>query len=234
METLLLIAAEPREFAGLRRHCRDLKRLPWPLRYARAARLGQFQVLLVAHGAGPRLAAEACEVAWNRSRPQALASVGFCGALVPDLGPAAVVAATELILPDQDRRLPASAPRCSLPHRRGPVISVDSVVQTAEEKSALARTGAIAVEMEAAAVAERARVWGVPFYCIRSVTDLAGESFKLDLNAARDACGRLSDLRILRAALADPASRMPELYKLYRRSRMAARALGDFIAACEF
>jgi adenosylhomocysteine nucleosidase len=234
VETLLLIAAEPREFAGLRRHCRDIQRLSWPLRYARSARLRSLRLLLAAHGAGPRLAAEACEVAWNRTRPQALASVGFCGALIPELPPAGIVVATEVIEPDAARTHSASAPRCSLPHRRGPVISIDSVAQTAQEKSRLAALGALAVEMEAAAVAERARLWGVPFFCIKSITDLAGESFKLDLNAARNDRGRLSDARILRAALRKPAVGVPEIVRLYRRSRMAANALGDFLAACEF
>lgn len=234
METLLLIAAEPREFAGLLRHCRSLERLLWPLRFARAARLRSLRVWLVAHGAGPRLAAEACEVAWNRAHPQALASVGFCGALIPELAPADIVVSTEVMLPAPARSLPASSLRCGSPHRRGPVISLDSVIQTAEQKSALARLGAVAVEMEAAAVAERARAWGVPFYCIKSVTDLATESFKLDLNAARDARGRLSDARLVRSALRSPVALVPELYKLYRRSRLAAKTLGDFLAACEF
>jgi nucleoside phosphorylase len=234
LETLLLIAAEAREFAGFRRRCRDEEKLSWPLRFARSVRLGARRFILAAHGSGMRLAAQACEVAWNRCRPQALASVGFCGALSSELGLAGVLAASEVIDAERGRRFSASLPQCRLPHRQGPVVSVDRVVGSAEEKSRLAVLGAIAVEMEAAAVAERARAWGVPFFCLKSVTDLAGETFTLDLNRARDPEGRLTDARVLRAALENPRTQFPELYQLYRRSRAAAKSLGDFLAACEF
>jgi hypothetical protein len=69
---------------------------------------------------------------------------------------------------------------------------------------------------------------------LRGVTDLAGEEFGLDLNAARDRHGRLSKARILWAAARRPAPLVPELYRLYHRSRLAARELGDFIADCRF
>lgn len=234
METLLLIAAQAREFAGLRRHCWDEERLRWPLRFARAARLGSVRLILAAHGSGMRLAAQACEVAWNRCRPQALVSVGFCGAVSPELGPAAILAATDVIDAERGRRFPAAVPRCPLPHYQGPLLSLDCIVASAAEKSRLASLGALAVEMEAAAVAERAKAWGVPFFCLKSVTDLAAETFTLDLNRARDPEGRLTDARVLRAALQDPRKHVPELYQLYRRSRAAAKSLGDFLAACEF
>ena len=41
------------------------------------------------------------------------------------------------------------------------------------------------MEMEAAGVLSQVREWGMPFYCVKSVTDLADESFRIDLNAAR-------------------------------------------------
>ena len=68
----------------------------------------------------------------------------------------------------------------------GPIASIDHVAQTVAEKRQLRKTGAIAVEMEAAAVLERARAWKVPFYCVRAVSDRASEGFALDLNAASD------------------------------------------------
>jgi nucleoside phosphorylase len=95
-------------------------------------------------------------------------------------------------------------------------------------------SGALAVEMEAAAVGLRARAWGVPFYCVRSVTDLAEESFQLDFNAARGENGRFSTARILEAAVRRPRQVVPELCTLYRRSRLASRELGEFFADCRF
>jgi nucleoside phosphorylase len=107
-------------------------------------------------------------------------------------------------------------------------------VTSVEEKSGLARTGAIAVEMEAEALAERAESWGVPFYCVRIVTDTAAEVLPLDFNALRDADGRFRRSRILLAALRRPGVLVPRLMRLDRRCRDASVVLGDFIADCRF
>src|SRR5262249_16619058 len=129
---------------------------------------------------------------------------------------------------------PTSTPQCCRPHHTGNLVSIDRVAQTAQEKRDLCRAGASAVEMEAAGVLPRVREWGMPFYCIRSVTDLADESFHVDFNAARNADGRFSTPRILAAAIASPAAVVPELLQLRKRSALAAQSLGEFIADCSF
>jgi nucleoside phosphorylase len=111
---------------------------------------------------------------------------------------------------------------------------VDRVVVTAEEKARLRATGAAAVDMEAAALAERAARCGATFYAVRVVLDRAGESFQIDYNRVQDKTGRFSRLRIARAALSDPFRAMPEVLRLERRGRAAARVLGDFLADCRF
>jgi len=229
-----LVAAEAREFAGLRRHCRNERRLGWPLKFARAAELHGCRLLLVANGAGARLAGEACEVAWMKHKAQALVSTGYCGALDPGLSAGEVFVANEVQAPGTGLRFDARAPDCPRPHASGRLVSVDRVVRTAEEKKKLRSTGALAVEMEAAAVGQRARAWGVPFYCVRSVTDLSEESFRLDFDAMRGKDGNLSPARIVWEAVRRPRDLGPEVFKLYQRSRLAARTLGDFLAECRF
>jgi adenosylhomocysteine nucleosidase len=108
------------------------------------------------------------------------------------------------------------------------------VVQTAAEKSQLRTPGAIAVEMEAAAVAERAQALGLPFFCIKSVTDLAGETLTIDFNAALRSDGRFDTMKILASSLRHPWVRLPELFRLRARCVRAARSLGEFIADCRF
>ena len=61
-------------------------------------------------------------------------------------------------------------------------------------------TGAIAVEMESAAVLERAQAWGFRFTVFERCRILAAEGFRLDLNAARDKAGRFRVGRILAQA----------------------------------
>ncbi len=57
------------------------------------------------------------------------------------------------------------------------------------------KTGADAVEMEAAAVAARAQQWNIPFYVIRVVTDPPTRAFRLNFNLMRDADGHFAALK---------------------------------------
>jgi adenosylhomocysteine nucleosidase len=234
VETLLLVAAEARELAGIRRHCRGEKRLRWPVRFALSAHLAGRRWILVANGAGPTLAGEACEVAWNKQKADILVSTGFCGALDPALQAGEVFVASRVESPDGAVVLEARLPECPTPTATGRLFSMDRVVQKAEEKAALRALGGAAVEMEAVSVGLRARKWGVPFYCVRGVTDLAGEDLDLDFNAARGGDGHLSTTRILWAAARRPHRLAAELYRLNRRSNLAVRAMGDCLAECRF
>jgi nucleoside phosphorylase len=133
-----------------------------------------------------------------------------------------------------DRSFEALPVSSAAAHHSGVVCSIDRVAQTAEEKRRLRAGGAMVVEMEAAGVAARAEVRGLPFYCIRAVTDLAGETMANDFNAALRADGYFDTMVILRETLRRPLARLPELCRLRQRSVRAARVLGDFIADCRF
>ena len=207
-QAILLVAAEPREFSGLLRHCRNVRPLPWPIDYARSATLRGREVVLAANGAGSRRAASCVDAAFQNGGAAAVASIGFCGALDPDLKLAQVVTDN--------------------------VATIDRVATTVAEKAHLRATGASAVEMEAAGVAERARAYGVPFHCIKAVTDLAGENLSIDYNSALRPDGHFDTIYILRSAISRPSERMPELYRIWRRTSVAARALGEFLARYGF
>lgn len=225
---LLFVAAVPTEFRGMLAHASDIRRSAAPVRFARQIRIGGHDALLVAHGMGPRPAAIAVAAA-NTYHPDAIVSTGFCGALDDRLGVGDIFVATSVLGAGREfPALPVEAPH------RGVVVSIDRVAQTAGEKRTLRETGAAAVEMEAAAVASGAQKLGLPFYCIRVVTDLAGETMSNDFNRALRGDGHLDTIVILRGALCRPASRLPELLRLRRRCVLAAEALGEFFASCRF
>ena len=203
-----------------------------PVNWSRTIQLGGHELLLVANGAGASRAAAALDAAADVFHPDAVISTGFCGALDPALAVADVVVATSVAA--ADRRYEALPVSSTAPHRSGVVCSVDHVAQTAEEKRHLRSGGAIAVEMEAAGVAARAQARGLPFYCVRVVTDLAGETMANDFNAALRADGHFDTMVILRDTLRRPLARLPELCRLWQRSVRAARVLGDFFADCRF
>jgi adenosylhomocysteine nucleosidase len=196
----LIVAAEDREFSGIRKRCGD-----------------RFELL--ANGPGPRLVTEALR---ERRNVDGIVSTGFCGALDPALRVGDIIVSGEAV-------------RSRLPFIQGEILSVDRVAATAAEKRELReRTGAVAVEMESAAAEAKAREWGVPFRCVKVVSDIATEDMPLDFNLYRDAAGRFSRTRIALAAIMRPFTAMPGLMQLDRNCRAAAEKLGEFLADCEF
>ena len=228
----MLIAAEPREFSGLVQSCRNVKPLAWPVYWARSADLNGREVLLVANGAGRRRAAEAVDVARSTSKLDLICNMGFCGALESGMGIGDIFVAGRV--QGGDAEYVAVQPKSTHPFHTGVLASIDRVAQTAEEKRGLRARGASAVEMEAAGVAAKAAELAVPFYCVRSVTDLADETFGLDFNAALRADGRFDTMRLIAASCRRPLSLLPELLRLGKRCRIATRTLGEFVADCRF
>jgi adenosylhomocysteine nucleosidase len=222
---LIFVAAEPREYVGLLTHCIEVKSIDLPVNWARQAELNGTTILMIANGAGAGQAAKAVDAA---PEAHAIVSTGFCGALDPNLHIGDIFVATEI------ENLPVRLPETSRRYARGTLASIDHVAQTALEKSKLRATGAAAVEMEAAGVARRADARGLPFFCVRSVTDLAGETFANDLNAALRPNGQFDTMQILRSAIRHPLARLPELMRLRQRCEIAARSLGAFLADCRF
>ncbi len=208
---LVLVASEPREFSGVLKCMRAARSAGLTVDWSRVGTLGGSEVLLITNGAGVKRAAAAVDSALERYRPRALVSTGFCGALDEKLRIADIVEG-----------------------HQGRIYTADHVVRTASEKAALRATGAIAVEMEAAGVAARAEALGIPFHCVKSVTDLAGETLANDFNAALRPDGHFDTMVILRESLRRPTERLPELLRLRNRCARAARALGEFFADCRF
>ncbi len=235
---LAFIAAEAREFDGLLRKAERVSKLDWPLDFARRIWLSGMQAVLLANGPGPKLAGDAVEIAKGREELTGLVSTGFCGALDPALQPLDIVVTTALVssVPNGDFEgaLPRSLPGACGSVRSGTLLSMDRVASTSAEKSELFKTtGAAAIEMEAAGVAQKAQEYNLPFYCIRVVTDTATESFPLDFNRMRSPDGHFSRTRIVAAALARPTV-FPKLIELNKTCKLAAEALGDFIADTRF
>jgi adenosylhomocysteine nucleosidase len=244
---LLFIASDPMEFRGLLAHATAVREAVVAARWSRLATLGANELLMVANGAGPDRAAAATDAGMKAFDAEAIVSTGFCGALAPELGIADLVSATCVGVADRcyatrmwDRppglsvgrgdAQPTGAQAMDPRHFSGPIRSISYVARTAEEKRNLAVTGAIAVEMEAAGIAARAEGYGLPLYCIRAVTDLAGETLANDFNKALRLDGQFDTILILKGSLRHPTVRLPELFRLRKRCVRAAHVLGDFFA----
>ena len=239
----MVVAAERREFRGILRNCGPVKELGWPVGYSAAAELNGVKYVFAANGPGPRLAAQALKAAeveagkaGDRNLIVAVISTGFCGGLDPQLALGEIVEATSVLDCDTGRQFSSRAVSTSSARVRGVVLSMDRVAATVEEKTKLrmANIGAAAVEMEAGAVAAWACEQAIPFYCVRVVSDRAGDAFPLDMNKMRDSAGRFDLMKIAGNALLRPWSRIPGLLKIDRNCRVAEENLGAFFANCRF
>jgi nucleoside phosphorylase len=225
---LAFVAAESRELVGILQCAAACNVLRWPVQFAREFVFNGQPAVGVANGPGFPLAGAALDTVRERRNIRGVVSVGYCGALRRGLERNDIVIATEI------NSQTVQTPFSERPFIPGAVLSDDHVVVSSGEKSRLALSGAIAAEMEAEALRQRAEAWGVPFYCIRVVTDTADEELPLDFNRLRDADGRFSRSRILLAALRRPGVLAPKLLRFDRRCRSASAALGEFIADCRF
>lgn len=163
----------------------------------------------------------------------ALVSWGSAGALDP------VCAAGDLLLPahvsapdqpplavdgDWQARLQQRI-AASLVVHTGLLIQSPVVLTTPAAKQALRRaSGAIAVDMESAAVAAVARRAGVPFIAVRAVADAAGATVPAAALVTLTPSGRLQPGLLLQALLTRPGD-WPALIRLGRDFRAAQHTL---------
>lgn len=223
------IAAEPREFAGFLRHLGGVSPASVAVHWARRGTWKQREVLLIANGAGVAQSAAAARVS---DPPAAIINIGFCGALDKDLKIGDVIVADKVLFSTQ--MFGCQPVITSESFRQGAICTSTRIAATATEKEQLRRSGAIAVEMEAGGIAMYAQEKGIPFFCVRVVSDLAGESFSNDFNAALGPDGRYRIGRLMGSALLQPHRRLPELIRLKKRCDVAAERLGEFLDSCSF
>ena len=226
---LLMIAAVPYEFAGFRESIQCT--IPG-VRWSATATVQGGEAMLVANGAGRSAAASGARLALAECGVRALVSTGLAGALDPALEGGDIFLARTVIRGDQtySGMLPRGMPydlRC------GSLLTVDEVVQSSREKRALARRGARAVDMEAASVAAVAAECGLPFFCIRGISDDATRDLPLDFNRALRPDGTFSRWSILGQAAGRVGS-WPGLLRLGLDARRTVRSLACCLSRCEF
>lgn len=208
-----IVAALEREAAALIRSCSIVHR-PYAGRTFRFFEQGSSVV--VCGGIGPEAARRATEAVIECYQPESVLSVGFAGALDPELRVADVVIPSRVVdLQD------GSTVQTEM--GLGTLISC-SFVADSEQKARLARSyKAHAVDMEAAAVARAAATRSVRFAAIKVISDeIAFAMLPLDRFIAADGSFRT-------AAFVFFVSLRPWLWpravRLARNSRRAANAL---------
>jgi len=166
---------------------------------------------------------------------------GCAGALVPWLHAGDLVAADRVIpfdaagrpggaLPAEADGLGAWAAARGFRLHLGPLAVSQEIVWTPSAKAAAAAIGALAVDMESAAVAAAARARGISFVGLRVVLDELGEDLRFVTDFVDPATGEARVGRAL-ATLAPRPWLWRRTVRLARQRRTAERRLGAFLAA---
>jgi len=158
----------------------------------------------------------------------AVCSVGWAGGLNPGMSAASVWHISQVIDTQTGEHFSTAQ---SLPgSTEWPVLATATRVADAPEKLRLAASyGAALVDMEAATIARLALAKGIPFYCMKAVSDDMDASLP-DLNPFVRADGRMHMAPFLAHVAVRPRS-WAGLMRLGRNSDLAAQHLADAIRA---
>ena len=187
--------------------------------------------LLALSGIG-RAAASAAAQALVDAGVSALMSFGMAGGLDPQLEPGNVVIPCELLSSDGARYAASQAwreqvaaairPLCAVTD--GHLLTSSHAIETPADKAAAFRdTGAAAVDMESAAVAEIAAKHNLPFIAVRAIVDTAADALPRAVVAASRA-GSVRIARLIGGLILAPRE-IVALIRLAQRYRIAMRTL---------
>ncbi|MDE2295398.1 MAG: hypothetical protein KGL36_08070 [Gammaproteobacteria bacterium] len=192
---------------------------------------------VIVSGIGPVAAGRAAR-ALAEAGAGALHSWGVAGGLDPRLRPGAIVLPAEILGPAGER-YPTSArwrerERRALaardPVHEGAILSQGTAIADPRAKSAAHRaSGAVAIDMESAAIGAVAASRGLPFLVVRAIVDTASDALPAAVVAA-SRNGR-PDVRRLLAGLVRSPGDLPALLGLAGRFRAARRALAAVASA---
>lgn len=168
-----IIAAMEREVASI---IRDWKKIEASVRgdVVCAAYSSEHKAVVLCAGIGAERAQAGTKVLIETFRPEMVTSIGFAGSIVQDWPPGEVFVPRKVITADGREAF------CTA-FGVGTLASVASVASESAKRKLAEDFGALAVDMEAAAVARVAQGHGLPFIAIKAISD--GPSDKVDFLA---------------------------------------------------
>lgn len=240
MRRVAVLAASGRELAPARAALEMLERRRLGSLGYKVGQAGGVEVHLINTGMGPAAASAAVRSVLSEVALDAVVSTGYAGALGP-AGIGELILGTEVLnwAKDHSRASFSTDPALLAIAReavgsartawsQGTVVTVENVVWRAEEKQALGKvSGAIAVDMESAAIAQAAAAVGVPFSLVRAVSDRADENLPMDFSLWLTPWGRMRGM----AQLFMHPSILPSLIRMKRQVEFGSQALARFFRA---
>ncbi|HVN86268.1 MAG TPA: hypothetical protein VMW17_15640 [Candidatus Binatia bacterium] len=235
-------------FAALRWECQPPLRF---LRHVSKRRLGTLtlwqgqarraEIWLIKTGMGMERADHAARLALDAGRFDLLMSTGCAGALAPQLTAGELVIASELIDRTTGHRYPtdagtraaaeAAARRAAVPVVSQPSLcSAQMLASVADRRALLAQTGAVAVDMEGAAIAAYAAAVSIPFASVRAILDTADVDLDTTTPFIDPQTGAVKPLALAATLVRHPGL-VPRLVSMQSMMSAAQRSLNQFFAA---
>jgi adenosylhomocysteine nucleosidase len=239
--TAALLAALSQEVRPFLRQV-QARRLPGAALPAWEFPLRSGKGVAVLSGVGPDAAARATAFILDHFQPQVFISLGFGGAVTPELPHGALVlgetvwryepesgSLEELMIPpspivpgDLVEKLQAAG----LPAFRGSVVTTPVIIHKATQKSPLVHLPHPVLDLETGAAAAGARARNLPFLALRAITDTCEEDIPDFIRkAVRE--GNTPTAGTALAWLAADPRRLAALVRLWRHSRLAALNLAQ-------
>jgi adenosylhomocysteine nucleosidase len=179
-------------------------------------------VVLVCGGIGAEPARRAAEAVIAIYAPSVVYSVGFAGALALGTKVGTVVQPAQVINAGDGSRV-------SLSGGNGILVSFGSVATPVQKAKLRESFGAQFVDMEAAAVARAAQARGVEFAVVKAISDEFDFTFP-SMERFMDSDGGFHQARFAAFAAMRPWL-WPQVWKLAHSSKLASRALCEWLAA---
>jgi nucleoside phosphorylase len=238
---IAIIVAIREELRPLLRRLSDSRSVTHEGRAFHLGVLAGREVILAVSGIGIKSARDAADVLLSNHSPEVLVCAGVAGALSDSTKFGDIVIGTKIFqahlttgaVPTRvfvKPRFTISA-TSRLPKTEahlGGIVTSDRVATTPLEKRAIFdKTGALAVEMETAAVAQVASDRRVKFLAVRAISDDASETLPDEINSLhRD--GKLQWGRVAKAVVSRP-SVAAEMARLGKRAAQAGETLAAFL-----
>jgi nucleoside phosphorylase len=187
-QSTLIFYAFAREIGPFKRRSKNRKALQHQGLSGFDATIAGKQFTVVGHGIGHRRAGEIVRRTLDTiERPELIIGTGVAGALSSGLTPGDLILADKILLirgeganaevisvPAENdlREIGRSLAVAGLKYSRGALLtSYRALINGVEKRTAKTNTGAIAVDMETAAIASEAVARGMPFIALRAVLD---------------------------------------------------------------
>jgi adenosylhomocysteine nucleosidase len=227
---ILVSLAVEAELAPWRR-LRPFRRAPFDKSSARAAEIGNAQVLVVLTGVGARRI-QSLSALLAQYRPCLGIVAGVAAGLKRELRAGDVLVAESIWNPNQNEKIESDRDLidCAVDCGAKPVrrfVAVGEILRSAVAKSGMAGLGD-AADMESLVVMQRLSHEGIPAVAVRVIADSAEEDVPCDFEASLDHWGQIRLGRVLLQTIRRPRT-LPRVAEFGLTSRMATQVLARYL-----